>query len=84
MWPAQGGAEMTIRMSNELRDAIASTNDLSVRLYDSQNERAYVVIPEELYERLCALVDTDEVLEPQYAHVGKLLDQTGLGDQLLN
>lgn len=68
-----------MQISDELRDAIQGTRDLTVRLYDAKNDVAYVLIPEAVYERLCTASDEHLIHESQYAHVAKLLGPDGLG-----
>lgn len=70
---------ITMRLPAELRDAVAQSADLMLRLYDDQNDLAYVVVPEALFERLAVIDDSNPLMELQYAHVSKALGPDGLG-----
>jgi hypothetical protein len=49
---------MTLKLSDELRQALAQPTP--PRLLDEQTNTAYILIREDLYERLRALLDDDE------------------------
>lgn len=71
---------MTTRLTEDLRDILNSTNDLTVRLYDEREQRAYVVVPEAIFERMCTLTDDDDITAANlYPHVGKLIGREGVG-----
>lgn len=68
---------MTTRLTEDLRDILNSTNDLTLRLYDDLDKRTYVVVPEAVFERLCASSD-DDMHAKLYPHLGKLIARDGL------
>jgi hypothetical protein len=77
------GIAMTTRLTEDLRDILDYNNDLTLRLYDERNQRAYVVVPEAVFERMVSLTDDEEIMGANlYPHVGKLLAHDGLGDAL--
>jgi len=69
----------TLRLPAELREAVAESTDLMLRLYDDQNDTAYVVVPEALFERLAVIEESNPLMQLQYAHVSKALGPDGLG-----
>jgi hypothetical protein len=71
---------MTIRLTEDLRDILNSTNDLTLRLYDDHDQRAYVVVPEAIFERMCAS-SADDQHAKLYPHIGKLIAMGGLGPE---
>ena len=74
---------MTTHLTEDLRDILDHSQDLTLRLYDERNQRAYVVLPEAVFERMVSLTDDDEIAGANlYSHVGKLLAHDGLGEAL--
>lgn len=69
----------TLRLPAELREAIARSTDMMIRLYDDQNDLAYVLVPESLFERMAMIEDANPLIQLQYAHVSKALGPDGLG-----
>jgi hypothetical protein len=69
---------MTTRLTEDLRDILHSNNYEPLRLYDDKDQRAYVVVSEAIFERLCATSDDDHIAMI-YPHIGKLIAMDGLG-----
>ena len=71
---------MTTYLTEELRNVLDRSDDLTVRLYDALNQRAYVVVPEAVFERMCSLTDDEDITAAKlYPHVAKLIAGDGVG-----
>ena len=72
---------MTTRLTEDMRDILENTQDLTVRLYDDRNQRAYVVVPEAIFERMVSLTEDEDLPTGNlYPHLAKLLSHDGLGE----
>lgn len=69
----------TVRLPDELRQAVVQSPDMMLRLYDDHNDVAYVLLPETVFERLTADDVENPLVQMQYAHVAKILGPDGLG-----
>ncbi|MBX7105082.1 MAG: hypothetical protein K1X57_13435 [Gemmataceae bacterium] len=65
---------MTMRLTDDIRRAVDASPNETVRLYDDRQDRAFVVVPEAVFEKLCDLADCDD-----YHHVTKAMCPGGIG-----
>lgn len=58
---------MTI--SSEMRQAIERAGNEPVRIEDPQTHAAYVLLKEEVYERMRAVVEAEEEIDPSFFEI---------------
>jgi hypothetical protein len=73
-----------IELTPAQRQALATTQESPPTVLDSETQTVYVLIPREVYERLKALVATDEY-DPDEgaAYVNEIMADDDVGDPLL-
>ncbi|MCI0456811.1 MAG: hypothetical protein L0Z62_07520, partial [Gemmataceae bacterium] len=64
---------MLLPFTHELRQALAEQPAGPVRVTDPQTQQAYVLLREDLYERVKALLETDDFdVREMYPHMAKV------------
>lgn len=52
---------MTLKMTSEIRRALSESPDEPLRLIDTENNAAYVLVPAEQYDRMAQGTQVDEL-----------------------
>ncbi len=76
-----------IELTLEQRQAVAEQGEMPPRAVDPDSPATYVLIPEEIYTRVKALLDDDEayqLLRDMYPHVMEVFGRAGWDDPAMD
>jgi hypothetical protein len=76
-----------IELTNEQRQAMAQQRETPLRLIDQNTQTTYVLIREELYERIKAIFveeDGNQFVRDMYPHAMEVFGRTGWDDPAMD